>query len=169
VSVWSIALVPAPQLGAALSGLSAIDGPRVAVVLEAEQPWWESKIGEAEVRLVQPFDRGSGVALLAALIHVFRSDPTARILVHRTPPEDLRAARGLLPKLEAHAIATVGRTIVSTAGALLHLYHDAQPALLRMFIAHGDQPLDRLYPWLAEVDLDRDVLPFARERITRAA
>jgi hypothetical protein len=157
-------------VGSALSALSAIDGPRVAVVLEAEQPWWEAEIGAAEACVVQPFDRGSGVALLAAVIHVFRNDPAARLLVHRAPSEDhLRAACGRLRELDSHAIATFGRAIVSTAGALLHLYHDAQPALLRSFVAHGDQPLDRIYPWLAAVDLDRDVLPFARERITRAA
>ena len=170
MSIWSVALVGAHELEAALVRLSAIDGPRVAVVLEAEQSWWEPAIALAEARVVQPFDRGSGVALLAALARIPRDDLLARVVVLRSTDErSIAAIRAELPRLAPDAIVRVGDSIVATAGALLDLYHEAQPALLRAFLEHQGAALDQLYPWLSSIDLDRDLLAFAGERITRAA
>lgn len=167
MSVWSIALVPARDLARGLTLLSAMDGPRVAVVLEAEEPWWRKEIEKVRPdRLhVQPFDRGSGIATLLALIHIFRDDPSARLVILRSLQE-LEAVPAQLAHLGSDAIVAIRAqgnsppAIIARAGALLHLFHDSQRAVLRSFLQHQGS-LDRLYPWLPEIDLERDVLRLA--------
>ncbi len=176
---------PAGELARAVRNAGAIGGSVLAVVLEAEEPWWRPQLvgGPADGVLIQPFERGSGIALLAAVLRVFGEDPAARIVALRSPDADhLAAARAACDHLDRDAIVRLtpaGRsppTLVASAGALVHLYHRAHPSLLGAFLRDASHTsigsagsLDHLYPWLPELDLDRDVLPFLSTIRTNSA
>lgn len=67
----------------------------VVVVVEAHRRWWESELAQLPVAnvLSQPANRGTGVAILHALVHIGRNDPSPRLVVmpsdHDFDDEDL--------------------------------------------------------------------------------
>jgi len=67
----------------------------VVVVVEAHRKWWEPELAQLPAAnvLSQPANRGTGVAILHALVHISRSDPSPRLVVmpsdHDFDDEDL--------------------------------------------------------------------------------
>lgn len=69
----------------------------VVAVLEQDAPWWGRVLAEhprANV-LVQPFDRGSGVAVLLACMAIARREPEATVVL-LTPSDERRMRVGPL-------------------------------------------------------------------------
>lgn len=58
-------------------------GRILAVTLEQNRPWWEPALRDLPMGHVgaQPFDRGSGVALLFGALALYRKDPEAEVAV----------------------------------------------------------------------------------------
>jgi mannose-1-phosphate guanylyltransferase len=77
-------------------GLGLTDAEHlVAVVVEEHRRWWQSDLVEVAARnvLVQPEGRGTGVAILHALVHICLHDPDAVLVVlpsdHDVEREDI--------------------------------------------------------------------------------
>lgn len=72
-----------PRLGPALELARAVAPPAriMVVVLEQERPWWRRALSDHPGHNIveQPFDRGSGVAILMGVLAIERSDPEAQV------------------------------------------------------------------------------------------
>lgn len=80
-------------------------GRILAVTLEQNRPWWEPELRDLPMGHVgaQPFDRGSGVALLFGALALYRKDPQAEVAVFtrgQHPAGLLRDARNQIARLD---------------------------------------------------------------------
>lgn len=80
----------------------------VVVVVEAHRRWWEPELAELPAAnvLSQPANRGTGVAILQALVHISRADPSARLVV--MPSDHDFDDEGLLLRYVGCAAETAG-------------------------------------------------------------
>lgn len=71
----------------------------VVALFERDRPWWSPLLGELPVDNIiqQPFDRGSGTAVLMGALLVERRDPEAQLLI--LGDERGRVAAGVLVEL----------------------------------------------------------------------
>jgi regulator of nucleoside diphosphate kinase len=81
----------------------------LVLVREEHRPWWQTEVGSAEQVLVQSRNRGTGLALLRALLHLHERDPGATAVVlpsdHVVDDEDLmdRAVLDAVDAARVHA------------------------------------------------------------------
>lgn len=157
----------------------------VVVVQAAERPWWSvlaTAFPPGNV-LAEPFDRGSGTGVVAALLVVASRAPAARVAVVYGP-------------MSARMIASVDETLADDddAGAAVTFAHPgglgrpwplviaraqawlqkieaidrSRTSALRTALEHAPHPSDalaRIYPFLDNLDLEGDLL--AAERSPR--
>jgi hypothetical protein len=158
---------------------------RFTVVLEGGRPWWQGDraMPPPERRFELPFDRGSGPALLLALLTVAPRDPQGTMWFasgrHGGP---IRLHREVVPTPNAErptsSIGIFGAVdddwrrgaaaVMGSIEVLLEAYRLTQPGLLHTFSSglrrvEGDVAafVEETYPYLPDVDLFRDVLAAA--------
>jgi hypothetical protein len=161
-------------------------GQIVVPVLEEHSPWWERTLADVpkDNLVVQPFDRGSGVAMLLAFIRIFRGDPSARVVLLWEPEGDAEVAlRRALAEAErgddrivivGGTPGTIGSLCFSSSAALLRLFQTTLTELFDVFIARAGavganaaHALDEIYPFLPRVDFVEQALRGAEGLVRR--
>ena len=151
----------------------------VVVVQENERPWWSvltTAFPSSHV-LAEPFDRGSGTGIIAALLAVQARAPAAEVaVIHEglspttvaAADEALAVDGGVAEDLVAFegADRSVGRLPLNVASLpvwlrRLEVVDRARVAALRMAFARTAQTtdaMDGLYPFLTALDFEADVI-----------
>lgn len=149
----------------------------LVVVQEAERPWWSvlaAAFPPTNV-IAEPFDRGSGTGVLAALLTIATRAPRADVAVvfgamptSATEAVDRALLRTRMPKTPVVFRGADERTpwpfaFATVAGwlARAEAVDRARVASLRMALARSPVPgaaLDDLYPYLSSLDLEQTLL-----------
>ena len=157
------------------------------VVLRPEKPWWRQPLDDvpSENWAEQPFDRGTAPGILLAILRIFRKDPLARIVLladqqgaERLPEVDEALLQTADDSVLFVAPARMGRpagqrgaVVIGSAQSLLQLFVETQPEVTEQFLTSLEGPLlfdgdalDRLYPFLPEIDFRAEVLARVPDR-----
>ncbi len=131
------------NVGAVKTALRYYPASRICVaVLEQFDPWWRPMLDliPEENIVVQPFDRGTGAAVLAACLHVHNVDPDAELVIALAPADADEAPAPL---------------VAGTCRHIVQRYLEASPLAVSRIDADLDH-LDRVYielPWLGLEDV----------------